>query len=174
MHRWKSPAQLVLLPRQWDQRRQTTDNPGEKGKDKCPRPFGGRELRPVGKKWPFPLSKQHSGLRCQGAGIWGVLTAHAPRNCHVLLFHASLSATPFQLSHTDPPLQVTAGFEGSLEQLGKGIGCSGLSITKGNFIKNIRETHPLERVTALQNLFSTFTRWPWKTFPAWFGKLSTC
>lgn len=44
--------------------------------------------------------------------------------------------------HADPPLQVTAGFEGPLERLGKGIGCSGLSITKGNFIKNIREHIP--------------------------------
>ena len=94
VHRWKTPAQLVLLPRQWDQCWQTTDNSREKGKDKCPRPLGGRELRPVDKKWPFPLSKQRSGLRCQGAGIWGVLTAHAPRNCHVLLFHTPLSATP--------------------------------------------------------------------------------
>lgn len=107
----------------------------------------------------------------QVSGVSLPLTLHGTATS---FFSMHSSQPPCFNCHTDPPLQVTAGFEGPLERLGKGIGCSGLSITKGNFIKNIRETHPSERVTALQNLFSIFTRWPWKTFPAWFGKLGTC
>lgn len=113
---------------------------GRMAKTSAAASFGGRELRPVDKKRPFPLSKQHSG-RDVGVQVSGV--SLPPRSMEQP--HQAFPCTP--LSHpvstvSRLSLQVTALALKATGATWKGNRLFWVN-TKGNFIKNIRETHPL-------------------------------